>query len=140
MTRFTRDPGDQERGRRSRRPDVKAPAPPNLFDISDSPPDTPLQVKSPTSIDAAKEIKERTMTRRRAQVYQAVRGASQGLARFQIAGVLRLPDHWISSSVEALIQMRKIEEHKTRTVVNPKSGKACAVLIATKSSEMEGAA
>lgn len=129
-----RDPGDQPRGR-SRKPDVKAPDVPNLFDISAQPPPTPIQVTSATSIDAAKETKEATMSRRRQDVFHAIKQSPHGLARFQIAGVLRIPDHWITSAVTALITMRKIEEHRTATVVNPKSGKLCAVLVAIESAE-----
>lgn len=140
MTRFTGDPGDQARGRRTRKPDVKAPAPPNLFDISDSPPDTPLQVKSPTSIDAAKEVSDETRAKRRNLVYKLIKGAPLGLARFQVAAAMGLQDHWVSSSCAALIKMRKIEEHPTRTVVNHRSGKPCAVLLAIDAGEMEGAA
>lgn len=129
------DPGDQPRGRRgARRPDVKAPEPPNLFDISDQAPPTAMRVTSPTSVDAAKELTERTMSKRRLAVYNVIRNAPKGLARFQVAGALRLPDHWISSSVDALIKMRKIEE-STATVVNPTSGKPCAVLIAIEAAE-----
>lgn len=130
------DPGDQQRGRsRSRKPEVKAPPPPNLFDISDQPPPTPMRVQSGTSIDAAKDVKEETMSARRQAVLRAVRGATHGLARFQIAGILKIPDHWVTSSVEALIQMRKIEEHPFLTVVNPKSNKHCAVLVAIGTAE-----
>lgn len=128
------DPGDQKKGR-SRKPAVRAPDAPNLFDISSQAPPTPIQVTSSTSIDAAKEIKEGTMSARRNAVLRAVTGAPYGLARFQVAGVLKMPDHWITSAVLALIEMRKIEEHPTLTVINPKSGKTCAVLIAIQTAE-----
>jgi hypothetical protein len=127
------DPGDQPRG--SRKPGVKAPEPTSLFDISDQPPDTPIQVKSSTSIDAAKETRATTMSKRRADVFHAVKGSPDGLARFQIAARLGIPDHWCSSSVDALIKQRKIEEHPTATVINPKSGKSCAVLVAIVTAE-----
>jgi hypothetical protein len=114
---------------------VKAPPPASLFDITDQPPPTPMRVQSGTSIDAAKETTESTMSERRAAVLTAIRQAVPGLARFQIAQRLDVPDHWITSSVEALIRMRKIEESKTLTVVNPRSGKHCAVLVALSTAE-----
>lgn len=130
-----RDPGDQPRGSRSKRPDLKAPDVPNLFDISDQPPPTPFQVTSGASIDAAKVIKEQTMTQRRRVVLRLLQGTKPGLARFQIAARLSLPDHWLTSTVDALIKMRKIEEHPTLRIDNPKSGKACAVLVAIEPAE-----
>jgi hypothetical protein len=133
------DPGDQKRGR-SRRRDLKTPEAPNLFDISDQPPPTPIQVKSGTSIEAAKEIREEAMTRRRRMVINLLKSTTHGLARFQVAERLGLPDHWITSTIDALIKMRRIEEHPTATVVNPKSGKSCAVLITIDSGEKESAA
>lgn len=132
------DPGEQPRGK-SRMPDVRAPEPASLFDISGKAPDTPLQVTSSTSIDAAKKIRERTKSKRRDAVYGAILRAPQGLTRFQVAGVLKVPDHWCSSAVAALIAMGKVEE-SGRTAVNPKSGKACAVLVAIAAGDMEGAA
>jgi hypothetical protein len=132
-----RDPGDQPRGK-SRKPDVRAPEPASLFDITDQPAPTPMRVTSSTSIDAAKEIKDRTMSKRRIAVYAVIRNAPQGLARFQVASALRLPDHWISSAVDALIKMRKIEESAT-AVVNPISGKPCAVLVAIEAAEESAA-
>lgn len=132
------DPGEQKRGRSSK-PGVKAPEPASLFDISDQPPPTPLQVKSGTSIDAAKDVSERAMTQRRRVVLRLLNAYKPGLARFQIAQRLAVPDHWVSSTVAALIAMRKIEESPTLTIVNPKSGKACSVLIALESAEMERA-
>lgn len=131
------DPGDQPK-RRSRKPDVKAPEPASLFDISDQPPPTPFQVKSPTSTDAAKEIRPSNLTSRRAAVLRVIRNAPRGLARYQVAAMLRLPDHWISSSVDALIKQRKIEESDA-TVINPESGKACSVLVAIVASEESAA-
>lgn len=134
MTRFT-DPGDQPRGRaRTRKPDVKAPEPASLFDITDQPPPTPLRVSSPTSVDAAKETRAATMSKRRASVLLAIQSAPEGLARYQVAERLSIPEHWISSSVDALIKQRKVEESSS-TVVNPASGKSCAVLVAIESAE-----
>jgi hypothetical protein len=129
-----RDPGDQPRGR-SRKPEVKAPPPASLFDLTNEPPPIPMQVKSGASIDAAKEVKERTMTLRRRQVLHLLHVTKPGLARFQIAARLGYPDHWLSSTVAALIQMRKIEESKTLTIENPKSGKQCAVLVKIETAE-----
>lgn len=141
MTHFSSDPGEQSRGRRrSKRTDLKAPEVMSLFDISKEPPPTPFQIKSPTSLDAAKEITEETKAKRRDLVFKLVKGSPKGLARFQIARALGIPDHWITSSVDALVKMTKIEEHPTRTVENPASGVECAVLVAIDSSEMEGAA
>lgn len=133
------DPGEQPRGK-SRMPDVRAPDAPNLFDISGQAPDTPIQVTSATSIDAAKEINPHAMTQRRRVVLRLLNAYKPGLARFQIAQRMGVPDFWISSTVDALIKMRKIEESPTLTIINPKSGKRCAVLIALESVEMEGAA
>jgi DNA-binding NarL/FixJ family response regulator len=133
MTHFT-DPGDQKRGK-TRKPNVKAPEPASLFDLGNEPPPTPMRVKSGTSIDAAKDVDEKTLSERRQAVLRAVRGATHGLARFQIAEILKIPDHWVTSSVEALIKMRKLEQHPFLTVENPKSGKACAVIIAIESAE-----
>lgn len=133
------DPGEQPRGK-SRRPDVRAPDAPNLFDISNKPPPTPMQITSPTSVDAAKEIGEETKAKRRELVKRCIRGSPKGLARFQIAAALGVPDHWVTSSVDALVKMTEIEEHPTRTVVNPRSGMHCAVLVSIDSGEMEGAA
>jgi hypothetical protein len=136
--KFT-DPGDQPRGRRTRKPDVKAPEPASLFDITDQAPPTPMRVASGTSIDTAKEIREETKAKRRHLVFKTVRGAPNGLARFQIAAALGLQDHWISSSVDALIKQVKIEEHKTRTIENPASGKQCAVLVAIEAAKESAA-
>lgn len=134
------DPGEQKRGRcGSRRPDVKAPEPPNLFDISEQAPPTPMRVTSPTSIDAAKEIREGTRARRRDLVFKMVKGSPKGLARFQIATAMGVQDHVISSSVDALVKMRKIEEHPTRTTENPASGKQCSILITVESAEESAA-
>lgn len=118
---------------------MRAPDAPSLFDISNNPPPTPLQVRSSTSIDAAKEIREETKTKRRDLVFKMVKGSPKGLARFQISKALGLETHWITSSVDALIKMRKIEEHPTRTIENPASGKHCAVLVAIDSGAMEWA-
>ena len=131
-----RDPGEQKRGRsRSRRTDLKAPEPMSLFDISPQPPPTPMRVTSPTSVDAAKEIREGTRARRRDLVFKMVMGSPKGLARFQIATAMGVQDHVISSSVDALVKMRKIEEHPTRTTENPASGKQCSILITVESAE-----
>lgn len=132
------DPGEQKRGR-SRKPDVKAPEPMSLFDISNEPPPTPMRVASSTSIDAAKEIDPRAMTQRRRVVLRLLNAYKPGLARFQIASRMGIPDHWLSSTIDALVKMRKIEESETLTIVNPKSGKTCAVLVALESAEMERA-
>jgi hypothetical protein len=138
MTRFT-DPGDQPSSKgKTRKPGVKAPEPPNLFDVSDQAPPTPLRVSSPTSVDAAKETRAATMSKRRASVLLAIQSAPQGLARYQVAERLSVPEHWISSSVDALIKQRKIEE-STSTIINPASGKACAVLVAIESAEESAA-
>jgi hypothetical protein len=121
------DPGDQRRGRgrsRTHKPDVKAPPPPNLFDITNQPPPTPMRVTSGTSL-----------SKRRAMALHEIRTSVPGLARFQIAERLGIPDHWLTSTIVALIQMRKIEESKTLTVVNPRSGKHCAVLVALSTAE-----
>ena len=134
-----RDPGEQKRGR-SRRPDLKAPEPMGLFDALKEPPPTPMRITSSTSIDAAKEIREKSMTRRRHMVLLLLKSTDSGLARFQIAERLSIPDHWVSSTIDALVKMAKVEEHPTLTVVNPKSGKHCAVLVAIDSGELEGAA
>lgn len=136
------DPGDQPKGRRSRsrRPDLKTPEPLNLFDISDRPPPTPMRVASGTSVDASKEITEETKAKRRDLVYKLVKGSPKGLARFQLAQAMGVQDHYVSSSVDALVKMRRIEEHPTRTIENPASGKHCAVLVWIDSGEMEGAA
>lgn len=133
------DPGDQKKGR-SRKPHVRAPDAPNLFDISNQDPDTPIQVTSSTSIDSAKEIDPRAMTQRRRVVLRLLNAYKPGLARFQLAQRLSVPDHWLCSTVAALIAMRKIEESPELTVVNPKSGKRCAVLVALESGEMERSA
>jgi hypothetical protein len=133
VTPFT-DPGDQRKGK-SRLPNVRGPLPPSLFDTTNQPPETPARVKSGTSIDSAKDAREGAMSERRQSILKAVRGSVPGLARFQIAERLAIPDHWVTSSVDALITMGKLEESKTLTVVNPKSGKTCAVLVALDSDE-----
>jgi hypothetical protein len=110
------------------------PGGPGLFDITDKPPETPFQVKSRTSIEAAHEIAPDTQSRRREHVYLAIASAGEvGLARFQIADRLGVADHWITSSVDALIKMRRIEERNDRFVVNPASKKKCSVLVAINS-------
>ncbi|MDP9203474.1 MAG: hypothetical protein M3P26_16325 [Gemmatimonadota bacterium] len=114
---------------------MKAPEPLNLFDITNQAPPTPMRVNSATSIDAAKETSKKSMTRRRLMVLLLLKSTSPGLARFQIAQRLAIPDHWVSSTVAVLITMRKIEEHPSRTVINPASGKTCAVLVALESGE-----
>jgi hypothetical protein len=88
-------------------------------------------VKSRTSIDASKEIAPDTQSKRREHVYLAIASAGDvGLARFQIADRLGVADHWITSSVDALIKMRRIEERDDRFVINPASKKKCSVLVA----------
>jgi hypothetical protein len=117
---------DRKRGRKK-----LDPGGPGLFDISDQPPETPFQVKSRTSIDAAKEIAPDTQSKRREHVYLAIASTGDlGLARFQIADRLGVADHWITSSVDALIKMRRIEERDDRFVINPASKKKCSVLVA----------
>lgn len=133
-----RDPGDQPRGK-SRKPDVKAPEPMGLFDTMKEPPPIPMRISSGTSIDAAKEVSNRAMTERRRHVLMLLQSSQPGLARFQIAQRLGLPDHWVTSTIDALIKMRKVEESKTLTMVNPKSGKTCAVLVAINASEESAA-
>ena len=86
--------------------------------------------RSRTSIDAAASITAETRGKRREHVYMAIASSgSAGLARFQIAERLGVADHWITSSVEALITAGRIRECGNRTVVNPRSGKRCAVLV-----------
>lgn len=133
------DPGDQPRGK-SRKPHLKAPEVLGLFDALKEPPPTPMRVTSSTSIDAAKEIDPRAMTQRRRVVLRLLNAYRPGLARFQLASRMGIPDHWLTSTVDALVKMRKIEESQTLTVVNPLSGKTCGVLVALESEEMEGAA
>jgi hypothetical protein len=133
-----RDAGDQPRGK-SRKPHIKAPEVPSLFDTFKTPPPTPMRVSSSTSIDTAKEIREETKAKRRDLVFKMVRGSANGLARFQIAAAMGVQDHYVSSSVDALIKQCRIEEHPTRTIENPVSGKHCAVLVAIDSGEMERA-
>jgi hypothetical protein len=107
------------------------PGGPGLFDIADQPPEIPFQVKSRTSIDASKQIAPDKQSKRREHVYLAIASAGDvGLARFQVAERLAVADHWITSSVDALIKTRRIEERDDRFVVNPKSKKRCAVLVA----------
>jgi hypothetical protein len=71
------------------------------------------------------------------------RGAHRRTRRCQVSRVSRsrngsdVPDHWITSSVEALIRMRKIEESNL-TVVNPRSGKPAR--SSSRSSTAEDAA
>jgi hypothetical protein len=132
------DPGDQPRGKR--RSPNKAPDVPSLFDISNNPPPTPFRVKSDTSIDAAKEIREETRAKRRNLVYQLVKGSPKGLARFQLSAALGCPEHWLTSSIDTLIVMRKVEYDKTRTIENPLSRKQCSIIVALESGEAEGAA
>lgn len=80
--------------------------------------------RSRTSVDAGRD----TIGKRREHVYLAI-ASSEGLARFEIAQRLNVPDHWITSSVEALINAERIQEAEDRTVINPRSGKRCAVLV-----------
>lgn len=116
------------------------PGGPTLFDISDNPPETPFQVKSRTSIDAAKSVSADTQSKRREHVYLAIASAGDvGLARFQIAERLNVADHWITSSVDALIKMRRIEERDDRFVINPKSNKRCSVLVAINAGQRASA-
>lgn len=139
MTHFT-DPGDQKKTRgKSRKPNVRAPEPLGLFDQFKEPPPTPMRVSSGTSIDAAKSIDPRAMTQRRRVVLRLLNAYKPGLARFQLASRMGIPDHWCTSTVDALIKMGKIEESPTLTVTNPKSGKTCAVLVALESAEMDRA-
>lgn len=92
-----------------------------------APPVTPRK-RSRTSIDAAKAITADTRGKRREHVYLAIASSASGLARFQIAERLGVADHWITSSVEALITAKRIKESDA-TVINPRSGKRCAVLV-----------
>jgi hypothetical protein len=115
--------------RKRRRGKKLDPGGPGLFDITDRAPDVPSQVKSRTSIDAAREIPRDSQAKRR-QAVKNVIVARDGAARHEIANEIGVEVHWITSSVDALIKMREIEEHATRLVVNPKSGKRCAVLVA----------
>jgi hypothetical protein len=85
--------------------------------------------RSKTSIDTATSITQETRGKRREHVYLAIAASSSGLARFQIAERLGVADHWITSSVEALITAKRIKECADRTVINPRSGKRCAVLV-----------
>lgn len=84
--------------------------------------------RSKTSIDAATSITRETRGKRREHVYLAIAASNAGLARFQIAERLGVADHWITSSVEALITAKRIKESDA-TVVNPRSGRHCAVLV-----------
>jgi hypothetical protein len=111
----------------------------SLFDVSNQPPPTPFQVRSSASIDASKDIREETKAKRRDLVFKMVKGSKHGLARFQIAAACGLETHWITSSVDALIKMRKIEESQ-RTIENPASGKQCAILVWIDGGEMERSA
>lgn len=89
----------------------------------------PARKRSPTSVDAGRASSE-ARGKRREHVYLAIASSGDsGLARFQVAEVLGVSDHWITSSVEALIVAKRIKEHDGRTVINPRSGKRCAVLV-----------
>ena len=125
------DPGDQDRGsRRPRRADRKTPEPMSLFDLAKVPPPAPMQIKSPTSIATASEIKDKTLSERRKAVEKIVREAGpRGIARFAIAKKLGVKDHWISSSVKALVDMGRIEELPNSSVRNPESNRPAALLV-----------
>lgn len=85
--------------------------------------------RSATSKAAAARVSPITAHNRRRRVFEAIRDAERGLARFQIAQRLGVPQHWITSSVDALIKQGTIAE-TGRTMVNPESGVSCAVLVA----------
>lgn len=102
---------------------------PNLFDITNQPSPIPFQVKSPTSTEAAREIKPATQKRRRDQVLAIVK-LHGPIARFEIAERMGVPDHWITSYVLQLVEMTEIEELPGRTKINPLSDKRCALLAA----------
>ncbi|MFL5481163.1 MAG: hypothetical protein ACJ8AK_03155 [Gemmatimonadaceae bacterium] len=93
-------------------------------------PPAPERKRSRTSIDAAR-ASSGARGKRQQHVYLAI-AASDGLARFQIAQQLGIPDHWCTSSVAALIEAGRIAEDSDRVVVNPASGKRCAVLVAKR--------
>jgi DNA-binding MarR family transcriptional regulator len=87
----------------------------------------PARKRSRTSIDAARSSGD-ARGKRREHVYLAI-ASSDGLARFQIAQRLGVSDHWISSSVAALIKAGRIQESPDRAITNPQSGKRCAILV-----------
>jgi len=85
--------------------------------------------RSATSRTAAVQVKDTAATRRRRQVLMVLRASSHGLARFEIAAQLGVPEHWITSSVDALKKRGEIEE-TTDTITNPTTGKHPAILRA----------
>jgi hypothetical protein len=87
--------------------------------------------KSVTSRDTATRVTPERVHERRRDVLNAIRSnGADGLARFQIAAILKVQDHVISSSVDALRKAGQVEE-SGRSIVNPVSGKRVAVLVAT---------
>src|SRR3954464_3261308 len=92
----------------------------------------PPRKRSRTPIDAGR-ASSGARGKRLQHVYLAI-ASSDGLARFEIAQRLGVADHWISSSVDALIKAGRVQECADRTVLNPRSGKRCAVLIVTRAS------
>lgn len=90
-------------------------------------------VKSAASREAAIAVKARTLgDRRRAVLTVLVAAGTAGLARYEIAATMGVPDHYISSSVAALKRNGEVAE-TDRRVRNPASGKGASVLVALSS-------
>lgn len=87
---------------------------------------------SATSQIAAHDIKHDTLKRRRMAVF-ATFGSSgtNGYAAFEVANILNCPQHWGTSSIDALKKQGMLEE-TGRTRENPESKKQCRVLVATQ--------
>ena len=94
---------------------------------------------------AAEAIPAHRAAEKRATVLRLVQASMpHGLARFEIAAAMGCPQHWITSSVKALIATSALVDlseawpntdsplWNVATRLNPDTGKRCGVLVATR--------
>lgn len=96
-------------------------------------------VASETSKEAALSIDPNVRAKRMTDVVNLLENAGRkgllqyncngiGLARFEIAQKLGVPDHYLSSTFDRLLKLGEIVE-TTRKVTNPATKKSCFVLV-----------
>lgn len=90
----------------------------------------PAASGSTTSEEAARAASVQTRAKRMLDVHHVITSAGvEGLARFEIAQALGVPEHWITSTIDRLLKVHREIVELSRTHYNPVSGRHCAVLI-----------
>lgn len=98
--------------------------------FADTRPPAPFQPGSSTSRAAGVTRTRASMASKRERVLRAITAAgAEGLACFEIAEQLGIPEHWLTSSIARLLELEDVTD-AGREKVNPGSGKKQRVLVA----------